>query len=146
MGFIRRGTTDPNDFIDRAIRRQFESEPHEKHRSTQERLSGLFKKYELSEKLVELDLGNGEQAVSTPLLKREYLVGADTFNIEVGIGRTVDDTNPNLAVVLKVAEETHLLALPDNGVDIVPSTHGVPEFLNWLETTYNNVFPVNNPL
>lgn len=141
MTFIRKGTAEPSDFIDRAVRRRHSSEEAaEKHETPQARLKALFDTYKEKNALIRLNI-DGNKVTSTPLLVREYGGDAETYDAEVGIGCRLNEEDPELAIVLIDQGETFLLAVPQNGVDGVPETHGVEQLLGWLESRYPMIYP-----
>jgi hypothetical protein len=141
MVFIRKGTTEPTDFIDRAVGRRYFAEPaYELSNKPQARLQALFDRYATAEALMHIDV-DGEVVVCTPWLLREY---GEYRNLEaeMAIGRQAQLTDGELGFVLRVGDEAFMLAVPQNGVEGVPGTYGVEEALDWLESRYPMIYPI----
>ncbi len=142
MEFIRRGTTDPSDFIDRSIRRMFASDAVDESEKPQARLSKIYETYKLAGQLIILKNDIDSVAESTPLIKREYTIDGQIIDAEVGIGQIVNVPSNELALVMKVKDRIYLLAVPNNGVEGVPETHGVPDTIGWMESRYPLIHPI----
>ncbi len=148
MEFIRRGTPDPQDFVDRLIKRRFvHGEGSPELPTNQDRLKGIFEPYWRAGQLSPLFLIDGTEIETTPILLREYEVEAGVYDIGVGVGRKApksedDQSISELSIVITIGNDVDLVVVPENGVESVPATHGMPGFLDWLEGLYPSVFPV----
>lgn len=148
MEFIRRGSSEPKDFADLLIRKEYGEGHHEATKTHQERLASIFADFTARGQIISLE-SDGRPILSTPLILREYAVDGKCFDVALGIGRYSDQPDETLSLVLDIRDE-HLLGgteqpspvlveLPVNGVEDVPSTHGVPELIDWFDVLYRGM-------